>query len=267
MIGHFEKKKTLYRRLLMWLWQNQLARNMRLPFVCFFMELITNSGDDVSIRWQCIIDRLENIGISVVSFSSDSDPRNNTAMKILSKLGQKSEKCPNVNWFNCGDPIGDPEKISTSYFQDTPHIATKLRNFFLRSRNSPNKFPFGKYFIKQSHVKKIIVWFSKDVHNLSPMVLNPVDKQNYDSAMRICNEKVTNLLYRSLDGSQGTIKFLEIMRFIVDSFMDMTLTPLQRVHKIWYSVFIIRMWREFVNSNKNLRLKMIFLALNCLHSH
>lgn len=100
------------------------------------------------------------------------------------------------------------------------------------------------------------------MHNLSPMVLNPVDKQNYDSAMRMCDEKVTNML-RNISGSQGTIKFLEIMRDIVESFMEKNIAPLQRVHKIWYCVFILRMWREYVNSNKNLRLKTNFLTNNC----
>lgn len=82
-------------------------------------------------------------------------------------------------------------------------------------------------------------------------------------AVRICDEKVTNLLHRSLDGSQGTIKFLEIMRNINKSFMDEDLTPLQRIYMVWYSLFIIRLWREFVNSKKNLSLKNNFLSLNC----
>lgn len=249
MIGHFERKNTV--SSLVNVVMAKPISTKYAPAFCLLLYGTDNkySGEDVSIRWQCIIDRLENIGISVVSFSSDSDPRYNTAMKILSKLGQTSEKYPNINWFSCGDPTNDAGKISTSFIQDT--------------LNSPKRFPFGKYFIKQSHVKKMIELYSKDVHNLTPMVLDPIDKQNFDSAMRICNVKVTNLLHRTLGGSQGTIKFLEIMRFIVDSFMDVTLTPLQRIHKMWYAVFIIRMWREFINSNKNWRLKTNFITVNC----
>lgn len=260
MIGHFEAKNTV--SPLVNVLMAKPISNEYAPAFCLLLYGTDNkyTCEDVTMRWQCIEDRLEKIGISVLSFSTDSDPRYNTAMKILSKLGQKSKHYPNITWFNCGDPIGDSKRISTNYFQDIPHVATKMRNFFLRSKNSP--YPFGKYFIEQSHLKKLIVWFSKDEHNLSPMVLNPVDKQNYDSAMRMCDEKVTNLL-RNINESQGTIKFLEIMRNIVESFMEKSLTPLQRVQKIWYSVFILRMWREYIISNKHLRLKTHFLTNNC----
>lgn len=263
MIDHFQRGNTVS-PLVNVIMAKPVGRE-NVPAFCLLLYGTDNkySAEDVSTRWQCIINNLERRGISVVSFASDSDPRFNTAMKILSKLGQKSQIYPSVTWFSCDYPTTDFKRISTNFFQDMPHIATKLRSFFLRSRKSSCKFSFGKYFIEQSHLKKMIVWFSKDVHNLTPMVLNPIDKQNYDSAMRICSEKVTSLLRHTLNGSQGTIKFLEIMKFIVDSFVDENLTPLQRIHKIWYSIFIIRMWREFVNSNKNLRLKTNFLTQNC----
>lgn len=62
------------------------------------------------------------------------------------------------------------------------------------------------------------------------MVLDPIDRQNYESAMRICDEKVTELLRCSVIKSQGTIMFLEIMRNTNESFMYENLTPLERVY-------------------------------------
>lgn len=45
--------------------------------------------------------------------------------------------------------------------------------------------------------------------------------------------------------------------------MDYTLSPLERVHKIWYAVFIIRIWRNYIVSREDLSLKENFLTLNC----
>lgn len=231
------------------------------PSFCLLLFGTDNkyTAEDVFNRWVYISQELKEKGISVLSFQSDGDPRYLCAMKKMSQIGKESEKFPTLNWFSCGDP----DDNSLICFQDTPHNITKFRNFILRTIKRPRKLPFGKHFITQTHLQKMITVFSKDKHNLSPAVLDPIDKQNYESAMRMCDEKVTNLLYRYQNGSEGTAKFLEIMKFINDAFMDQNLTPLERVYKMWYSLFIIRMWRQFVVSSKNLTLKNNFLTINC----
>lgn len=93
--------------------------------------------------------------------------------------------------------------------------------------------------------------FSKDKHNLTASILNPIDKQNFDSALRMCDQKVIDLLRNSVAGSQGTMMFLEIMRAIIQSYLKADLTPLERVNKIWYAVFMIRIWRQFIVSTSN----------------
>lgn len=75
---------------------------------------------------------------------------------------------------------------------------------------------------------------------MTATVVRRIDRQNFEaSVLRLCDEKATNLLRSSVVGGQGTIKFLEIMKLIVDSFMDIELTAIQRVEKIWYSVFMM----------------------------
>lgn len=81
--------------------------------------------------------------------------------------------------------------------------------------------------------------------------------------LKICDEKVTTLLRKHIKGSEGTATFLEMVRMILDSFLNSQLEPLERIHKIWYAIFMIRMWREFVNSSKNLTMKHNFLTTNC----
>lgn len=45
--------------------------------------------------------------------------------------------------------------------------------------------------------------------------------------------------------------------------MDHNLSPLERVKKIWYALFILRIWREYIVSKTDLSLKHNFLTLNC----
>lgn len=261
MVGHFEQKNEI--SSLVNVIMAKPVGTKSTPAFCLLLFGTDNkyTAEDVANRWNFIVDQLKELGIKVVSISSDSDPRYNAAMKNLSKLGNTSEKWPGLVWFNCGQ-IDDFDEFSPVCYQDVPHIMTKMRNLITKTKNCPKKLPFGKFFIQQSHLRKIIACFSKDVHNLSPMVLDPCDRQNYDSAVRICNEKVTELL-RGQPESEGTRIFLQIMRNINDSFMDVSLAPLERVYKIWYSVFVLRLWREFLNSKRNLSLKKNFLSLNC----
>lgn len=263
MIGHFEQKNSISSLVNVIMAKPVSTKSTSAFCLLLFGTDNKYTAEDVSNRWDFIVYELKKIGIIVSSISSDSDPRYNAAMKKISQLGNKSESWPNLSWFSCGDWIDCLDTFFAVSFQDNDHTLTKIRNFLLKTKNCTQKLPFGKFFIEQSHLRKIIAWFPKDMHNLSPMVLDSTDRQNYDSAVRICDERVTDLLRCSLDGSQGTVKFLEIMRNINESFTDENLAPLERVYKIWYSMFIIRLWREFVNSKKNLSLKNNFLSLNC----
>lgn len=139
----------------------------------------------------------------------------------------------------------------------------KLRALLLRTINNEKKLPFGDFYIKQSHLQKLLDECQKDTHDLTKTALNPIDKQNFDSVMRICDEKVTELLRFKVPGSDGTIKFLEILKYVIDSYMDKHLSPLERVYKIWYAVFILRMWRSFVASMPGVTLKENFVSSNC----
>lgn len=166
------------------------------PSFCLLLFGTDNkyTAEDTFNRWKFIRQELNKKGISVLSFESDGDPRYLSAMKKLSQIGKETKQLANINWFSCGDQKDNFKEIGPICFQDTPHIETKMRNFFLKTKNKPLKLPFGNFFIQQTHLKKIIEHFSKDKHNLSLLVLDPVDKQNYESALRMCDERVTSLL-------------------------------------------------------------------------
>lgn len=179
-------------------------------------------------------------------------------MRQNSALGSPSNIFSNSEWFSCGVNLTAP-----FYIQDTTHIGTKMRNFLLRTIKNARKLPFGRYFIQIDHLYQIQNRFSRDKHQLTNTALNPFDRQNFDSVLRICDSKVIELLKNHVNGSEATVMYLNILKNIIDSFMDDNLTPLERLHKIWYSIFIVRIWRKYIIDTDSLILKDNFLSSYC----
>lgn len=216
------------------------------------------TSDHVADRWTFISEELKKVNVTALTFSSDSDPKFNSAMKNNSGLGQESDIF-HEQWFCCSQSVQFP-----FYIQDIVHIATKLRNLFLKTLESPYKLPFGKdLYISTSHLEYLIKHVGKDKHMLTASVLNPEDRQNFASVERMCDRKVIDSLRDYVKNSIGTATFLELTRDIIDSFYDKTLSPLGRVRKIWYVVFVLRLWREYVESKPRLSITENFLTSNC----
>lgn len=211
---------------------------------------------DVKKRWKYIDNELNKVGISVLSISSDSDPRYNAAMRDLSTLGENS--CGVAKWFSCNQNVTAP-----FYVQDMTHIITKMRNFILRTLWASKQVPFGNRTIDIAHVYVLLYKYSKDKHLLTESVLNPNDRQNFSSAQKLCSLKVTDLLNIGVDRAEATSLYLEMMRNIMNAFMDTKLTPIERIRAIWYPVFIMRIWRQFIENSWQLTLKDKFMTTNC----
>lgn len=215
-----------------------------------------HSAENVADRWQYITEELQKEGVTVVSISSDSDPKFNSAMKKMSKLGLKSNIFPQNYWFSCGTIIRLPFCV-----QDHIHIATKLRNLLLKTLFLPQLLPFGKnYYIQIQHLQNLIKNFTKDQHLLTSFTLNPEDRQNYSSFQRMCSDKVINLLNSHVKNSLGTSTFLILIRDIVDSYVKVEILPIQRIHKIWYALFVIRLWREYIKYHPNFTVVENFMS-------
>lgn len=210
---------------------------------------------DIENRWLYIKNELSKLNIKVLIYSSDSDPKYNRAMRKLSGL---AELCGS-ELFNLRSCV--PKSTEYPFFvQDPTHIGTKLRNFLLRYLNKT--LQFGKYLIKLDHLYFLLNNFTKDQHLLTLSTLNPADRQNFASVLRMCSVEVTTLLKSKVKNSDATVLFLEMWRDILDSYMDVRLTPLVRVKKIWFAVFILRIWRQHIKSQKK-SLKNNFLTPNC----
>lgn len=215
--------------------------------------------NDVVNRWQYITRCLSLRNIHVLAVCSDSHPTYNSAMKNLSKIGLKSSIFE-TDWFYSG--LTTDQSIFS--VQDLVHIGTKMRNFFLRTSYRKQKLPFGpNHYIHLNHLYDLLEKHSKDKHQLTMSILNPVDRQNFESVLRICDKKVISLLNSSVNKSEATAFFLESIRDILDSYMDPSLQPLQRIRILWYRIFVIRLWRRYLLSKKMHSLKHNFLTANC----
>lgn len=127
----------------------------------------------------------------------------------------------------------------------------------------PEKVPFGRYFVKIDHLQYLVNNFSKDQHLLTHTVLNPVDRQNVESVLRIIDFRVINMLKLHVKKSEGTVVFLEMMSNSINAYMSENLSPIQRLANIWYALFIVRIWRNFVLNDPKLTLRENFISSNC----
>ena len=86
--------------------------------------------------------------------------------------------------------------------------------------------------------------------------INHKDKQNFEAVMRITNPSFLKVLQQIPD-SQGTVEFLQVLRFVVDSYLDEQITPLERIHKAWYAVFFFRYWHKWIVNSKEYSIQAI----------
>lgn len=221
------------------------------------------TAEDVANRWRFITKKLAKADIHVLVSSTDSDPKYNSAMRKCSRLGFRSKIFHDFDWFSM-DTYDKFDGIQLHFIQDSIHIATKLRNLILKTLKNIRKLPFGpKSYIQIQHLTRILQQCPKDLHRLTETVLNPIDRMNFESVLRICDDMVLRLLASDVPDSGATIQFLRMIRDIIESFTDIHLTPLQRIYKIWCSVFVLRIWRNYIESSKRLTLEKNFLSNNC----
>lgn len=213
------------------------------------------TAENVSKRWIYMEGELAKVGIGVLTMASDSDPKYSSAMMKNSGLGNSSNGFSMNGIFMCGNQLKPP-----FYVQDTPHVGTKMRNFFLQTIKNPQKLRMGNYYIQQGHLNELMNMFPKDIHHLTATALNPVDRMNFDSVLKICDDRVISLLRNDVKDSEATVIYLQMMSDVINAFMDRSLLPSDRLRKVWNAVFLVRIWRNFVLDQPGLTIKDNFLS-------
>lgn len=72
---------------------------------------------------------------------------------------------------------------------------------------------------------------------------------NFQAIDKISAPEVTELL-KNVPGSEATQKFLGLVRNIINVFLKKDNDTKDRVYQMWYTIFFIRLWRQWLNHNK-----------------
>ncbi|KAE8747043.1 hypothetical protein FOCC_FOCC006298 [Frankliniella occidentalis] len=193
---------------------------------------------------------LEKEGITVVGYGSDGDTR------LLSTM------CVNVissspaqwKWFSA------KKKVKQVFIQDHIHIGAKLKTRLLKPSII---LPLGQNHVaSRGHLVELIQTVSKDQHELYDAHINVKDKMNYRAVQMITAEKVTALLRSDISDSHGTALYLDMIREILNSFIQVSLKPLERITMLWKWVFFLRMWRAWISGSSDYTVKNNFISSN-----
>lgn len=146
----------------------------------------------------------------------------------------------------------------TKFVQDTTHIATKLRNRLLKSKT----MRMGRSVASIEHLKTLLVKVQKSVHGLTQYDVCPLDKQNFDSFTKLTNVRVIESLQQFVPNSEATVHYLKMCFDITSSYLDYEISPLERVFRIFRSIYFLRIWRNHVLCTPQLRLQDNFISAN-----
>ncbi len=104
------------------------------------------------------------------------------------------------------------------FFQDATHLVTKWRNRLL---SSTAELRLGNQFIPINHLYDIInnEDNSKLDHGLTKSDINPKDRQNFCSCLKITSNDVFTILKSDLN-TRGTLIYLQILKLIITAYIE-----------------------------------------------
>lgn len=135
-----------------------------------------------------------------------------------------------------------------SFIQDIIHLGTKLRNRLLKASIL---LPMGCKQVSIAHLKILLNEVGKDVHGLVLTDICTEDRQNFTSLKKVMHSRVLKALEKYVPDSEATVKYLELCKDITQSFLDVSLSPLERISMIWRSLYFCRAWRTWIKMHDN----------------
>ncbi len=99
------------------------------------------------------------------------------------------------------------------FFQDATHLVTKWRNRLL---SSTAELWLGNKSISINHLYDIInnANYSKLDHGLTKSDINPKDRQNFSSCLKLTSNDLFKILYEN-DDARGTLIYLQMLKMII----------------------------------------------------
>ncbi|CAF4165786.1 unnamed protein product [Rotaria magnacalcarata] len=207
----------------------------------------TYTSIEILRRWLFIFNNSLQKKIRIIGFSTDGDSKYLRAMRLVSgffgslphfKFIEHQEAFDLNNmaqwpWFFLR------KKQLFLFFQDATHLVTKWRNRLL---SSTAQLIVGQQFITIQHVADIIENsnYTKLDHGLNRSDLNPKDRQNYNSCVKLASDNVLSIL---LDGADtyGTYVYLRLLQMIILAYVEKRTRIEERLQSAWCIVFVCRM--------------------------
>lgn len=217
------------------------------------------SSVDVENRWLYIATELAKEGIEIIGFSSDGAPCLITGMKLLLKFGFMQFTSGMVFLYDINGPF--------ACIQDIIHLLNKLK---IQLFDDENSFWLGNFLATGKHLFQLVEHeeFSKLDHGLtlSDVVHKDLtkDKMNFSSTEKICSWRVIKVL-KTISGTEGTIEYLKVMRYIIEAFIDPCTMAHDRLKKAFYALHFFRSWKSNLEVKKT-KAKNFFISKNCAES-
>ena len=202
---------------------------------------------DIFNRWKWMFENSRQANVRIVAFATDCDPRYLHAMRFA--LGFFAE----TDTSSLYDPndvlqIELPRDWSRWFFmrtrqlffcmQDPVHLCTKLRNRMLSRTAS---LSIGKEKVSTEVLIALIQNKSKLDHGLVKTDIEPKDRQNFHSCLKISSHEVVSAL-EDMDGSLATQIYLRLVRSVVVAYIEHDTPIIDRIYHCWFGVFVCRIW-------------------------
>lgn len=185
-----------------------------------------------------------------MGFSSDGDSKLMKCMKQNTNFTiQRNMKILGEKDFAC--------------IQDYVHIGTKLRNRLLKPGII---LPMGNKLVTASHLKMLINNVAKGSHGLVLKDICPDDRQNYRSLEKVMQHRVSETLTANIIDSEATLMYIRLCSEVTSCIGDYTLSPENRIQKIWHVTYFLRCWRKWLKNQRNYKLSKNFISENAYYS-
>jgi len=117
-------------------------------------------------------------------------------------------------------------------FQDATHLATKWRNRLL---SSTAELRLGDQSISINHLYSIIDNgnFTKIDHGLTKSDINPKDRQNFSSCVKLTSDDLFKILKDNVD-TKGTLIYLQMLKMIIMAYIDKKTTIAAREYAFFH---------------------------------
>lgn len=145
---------------------------------------------------------------------------------------------------------------SPCVINDSVHLVVKI--IWRMMKKNMN---MGDSRVSKANILDMLLVYGKAKTGVDPSVITDLkDAMNYERATKLCAPKIYELLDN--EDQKATRTFLKLATNVNLALVDTSLSPEERIPKLWYSVFLCRFWRLSTLSTRGKTLKNDFLSDN-----